>query len=93
MELPVNPEFPATSKIEARVQAPAPLLGLKSSSFSVKDRASLERALDSFEKSRPDALVATDAPAVQLADELIKRATAPRIPSQLTLRRRPYGIE
>lgn len=76
----VNPEFPATPKIEARVQAAAPSLGLKVSSVSAKDRASLEKALDSLEKSRPDALIATDALAVQLAAELIKRATALRIP-------------
>jgi putative ABC transport system substrate-binding protein len=76
----VNPEFPATSKIEARVQAAAPSLGLKASSLSAKDRASLEEALDSLERSRPDALVATEALAVQLAAELIKRATAMRIP-------------
>jgi putative ABC transport system substrate-binding protein len=76
----VNPEFPATSKIEARVQAAAPSLGLKASSLSAKDRASLEKALGSLEKARPDALVVTDALAVQLAAELIKRATALRIP-------------
>ncbi|MFO1303884.1 MAG: ABC transporter substrate-binding protein [Burkholderiales bacterium] len=76
----VNPEFPATSKIEARVQAAAPSLGLMVISLPAKDRASLEKALDSLEKSRPDALVATDALAVQLAAELIKRATALRIP-------------
>jgi len=76
----VNPEFPATSKIEARVQAASPSLGLTVSLLSAKDRASLEKALDSLEKSRPHALVATDALAVQLAAELIKRATALRIP-------------
>jgi putative ABC transport system substrate-binding protein len=76
----VNPEFPATSKIEARVQAAAPALGLKVSSVSAKDRASLEKALEHLERSRPDALVATDALAVQLAAELITRATALRIP-------------
>ena len=76
----VNPEFPATPKIEARVQAAAPSLGLKVSSVSAKDRASLGKALDSLEKSPPDTLVATDALAVQLAAELIKQATALRIP-------------
>ena len=76
----VNPEFPAMSKIEARVQAAAPSLGFKVSSVSAKDRASLEKALDSLETSRPDTLIATDALAVQLAAELIKRATALRIP-------------
>lgn len=76
----VNPEFSATPKIEARVQAAAPSLGLKVSSVSAKDRASLEEALDSLEKSRPDALIVTEALAVQLAAELLKRATALRIP-------------
>jgi len=76
----VNPEFPATAKIEARVQAAAPSLGLKVTSLSAKDRASLEKALDSLEKSPPDALIATDALAVQYAAELIKRATVLRVP-------------
>jgi putative ABC transport system substrate-binding protein len=76
----VNPEFPATPKIEMRVQAAAPALRLKITSLSAKDRASLEKALDSLEKSPPDALVATDALAVQYAGELIKRATVSRVP-------------
>jgi putative ABC transport system substrate-binding protein len=76
----VNPEFPATPKIEGRVQAAATSLGLKVSSLSAKDRPSLEKALESLEKSRPDALVATDALAVQHAAELITRATALRVP-------------
>ncbi len=76
----VNPEFPNTLKIEARVQAAAPSLGLNVTSLSAKDGATLEKALDSLEKSRPDALVATDALAVQFATELIKRATVLRVP-------------
>ena len=76
----VNPEFPSTSKIQARAQAAAPSLGLHITSLYAKDRTSLEEALDSLEKSPPDALVATDALAVQNAAELIKRATMLRVP-------------
>jgi putative tryptophan/tyrosine transport system substrate-binding protein len=76
----VNPEFPATAKIEARVQAAAPSLRLKVASLSAKVRASLEKALDSLERTPPDALIATEALAVQLAAELIKRATALGVP-------------
>lgn len=76
----VNPEFPATAKIEASVQAAAPSLGLSVTSLSARDRASLEKALDSLATSPPDALIATEALSVQLSAELIKRATALRVP-------------
>jgi putative ABC transport system substrate-binding protein len=76
----VNPEFPATRKIELRAQAVAPSLRLTIASVSARDRASLEKTLDSLEQSPPDALVATDALAVQYAAELIRRATALRVP-------------
>ena len=76
----VNPEFPATAKIEASVQAAAPSLGLNVTSLVAKDRASLEKALDSLAMSPPDALIATEALAVQLSAELIKHATALRVP-------------
>ena len=76
----VNPEFPTTPKIEARVQAAAPSLGLNVTSLSAKDGATLEKAFDSLEKYRPDALVVTEALAVQYAAELIKRATMLRVP-------------
>jgi putative tryptophan/tyrosine transport system substrate-binding protein len=76
----VNPEFPATPKIEARAHAAAPSLGLNITSLSAKDRASLEKALDTLEKSPPDALLVTDALAVEYAAELIKRATVLRVP-------------
>jgi putative ABC transport system substrate-binding protein len=76
----VNPEFPATPKIEARVRAAAPSLGLNLTLLFANDGATLEKALDSLEKSRPDALVVSDALAVQFATELIKRATALRVP-------------
>jgi putative ABC transport system substrate-binding protein len=76
----VNPEFPATPKIEARVQAAAPSLGLHVTLTFAKDAATLEKALDSLEKTRPEALVPTEALAVQYAAELIKRATMLRVP-------------
>lgn len=76
----VNPEFPATARIEASVQAAAPSLNLKVTSLSAKDRSSLVKALDSLEKSPPDALIVTEALAVQHSAELIKRATALRVP-------------
>jgi ABC-type uncharacterized transport system substrate-binding protein len=76
----VNPEFPSTPKIESRVQAAAPSLRMNVTSLYAKDRSSLEEALDSLEKSPPEALVATDALAVQHAAELIKRATVLRVP-------------
>ena len=40
----------------------------------------MERALDSLETSRPDALIVTEALAVQLRVELIGRATTLRVP-------------
>lgn len=76
----LNPAFPATPKIEARLQAAAPSLRLSITSVYAKDRVSLEKALDSLAKSRPDALIATDSLAVEYAAELIKRATALRVP-------------
>jgi putative ABC transport system substrate-binding protein len=76
----VNPEFPATAKIEARVQAVAPSLGLNVTSLAAKDGATLERALNSLEKSPPDALIVTESLAVQFATRLIQRATAFRVP-------------
>ncbi|HEV8551993.1 MAG TPA: ABC transporter substrate-binding protein [Casimicrobiaceae bacterium] len=76
----VNPEFPATPKIEARVQSAAPTLRFNITWLYAKDRASLAQALDSLEKSPPDALFVTEALAVQHAEELIKRATVLRVP-------------
>ncbi len=76
----VNPEFPATPKIEARAQSAAPSLRFNIMSLYAKDRASLEKALDSLEKSPPDALLVTDALAVEYAAELINRATVLRVP-------------
>ena len=76
----LNPEFPATPKIEARVQSAAPTLRFNIMRLYAKDHASLSQALDSLEKSPPDALFVTDGLAVQHAEELIKRATVLRVP-------------
>lgn len=76
----LNPEFLATPKIEAGVRAAAPTLRLNVSWLYAKDRASLAQALDSLEKSPPDALFVTEAVAVQNAEEIIKRATLLRVP-------------
>ena len=76
----VNPEFPSTPKIERRAQAAASSLGLNVTSLYAQDRGSLEKALDSLEKSPPDALFATEGVAVQYSVELIKRATVLRVP-------------
>jgi putative ABC transport system substrate-binding protein len=76
----VNPEFPSTPKIERRAQAAASSLGLNVTSLYAQDRGSLEKALDSLEKSPPDALFATEGVAVQNSVELIKRATVLRVP-------------
>jgi len=76
----VNPEFPATPKIQARVQSAAPTLRFQITWLSVKDRASFAQALDSLEKSPPDALFVTEALAVENAAELINRATVLRVP-------------
>lgn len=76
----VNPDFPATPKIEARVQAAAPSLNLNITLLYAKDRASLQKALGSLEKSPPDGVLATESVSVQYAPELIKRASELRVP-------------
>ena len=77
----VNPEFPATPKIERRVRAAASTLGVEVSRVDAKDPASLVMALDSLKNSRPDAvLIGTDALFVVRAQELIDRTQAMRIP-------------
>ena len=77
----VNPEFPATPKIERRVRAAATTLGVAVNRVDAKDSSSLMLALDSIEKSRADAvLIGTDALFVQSAKELIDRTLAMRIP-------------
>jgi len=76
----VNPEFPATAKIEERVRAAAPSLRLTVTSLAAQDSTSLERALDSLAKAPPDALIATEALSVQQSAVLIRRATELRVP-------------
>lgn len=77
----VNPDFPATQKIERRVQVAARTLGIQISRLDAKDPASLLMALNTLEKSRPDALlVGGDSLFVVRARELIDRASAVRIP-------------
>lgn len=76
----LNPEFPATPKIEARVRAAAPTLRLNVTWLYARDRFSLAHALDSLEKSPTDALFVTEAVAVQNSEEIIKRATMLRVP-------------
>ena len=76
-----NPDFPATPKVEKQVGAAARTLGIRITRLQATDRASLMVALDSFAKSRPDALlVGADSNAVQNARALIERATALRVP-------------
>lgn len=77
----VNPDFPATAKIERRVRAAASTLGIEVSRLDAKDPASLVIAFDTLEKSRPDAvLLGGDALFVVRAKELIDRTRAMRIP-------------
>ena len=81
MALLVNPDFPATPKIEARVEAMARSLGIRITRVYARDRASLARAIDSLAGSRPDALlVGGDPLAVAYAKEAIDGAYALRIP-------------
>jgi putative ABC transport system substrate-binding protein len=77
----VNPQFPATSKIRARVRSTAQALGVTIVDVSATDRASLVAAVDSLDKARPDALlVGGDTLLTALATELIARASILRIP-------------
>ncbi|MBA3776761.1 MAG: ABC transporter substrate-binding protein [Betaproteobacteria bacterium] len=76
-----NPDFPATPKIETRVEAAAPALGVAVTRLHARDRASLFAAIDSLAQSRPDALlIGGDALFVVNSRELIERATALRVP-------------
>ena len=76
----INPEFPNTPKIKELAQSAAPSLGFEITWLYAKDRASLAQALDALGKSPADALFVTEAVAVEHAAELIKRATALRVP-------------
>lgn len=77
----VDPDFPATPKIERSARKAARALGIEIILVRARDPASLSVALDSLAQSRPDALVlAGSSLAVVRARELITRATAMRIP-------------
>ena len=76
-----NPDFPAATKIETRVAAAAPALGITINLLLARDRASLAATIDSFAKARPDALlIGGDALFVIYSRELIERATALHVP-------------
>jgi ABC-type uncharacterized transport system substrate-binding protein len=77
----VDPDFPATPKIEARVESAASKLRIALTRVYARDRASLAIALDSLEKSRPNAvLVGGSGFLTGSAPQLIDRASALRIP-------------
>jgi putative ABC transport system substrate-binding protein len=77
----VNPDFPATPKIESRAGAAARTLGIEVSRLDARDPASLVVALDSLKRSRPDALLlGGDSLFTVRAREVIERAAAMRIP-------------
>lgn len=76
-----NPDFPAATKIETRVEAAALALGVTIIRLQARDHASLAAALDSLAKSRPDALlIGGDSLFVANSRELIERATSWRVP-------------
>jgi putative ABC transport system substrate-binding protein len=69
----VDPDFPATRKIEARVESAAPKLRIALTSLAI--------ALDALERSRPNAvLVGGSGFLTGSAPQLIDRASALRIP-------------
>jgi ABC-type uncharacterized transport system substrate-binding protein len=77
----VNPDFPATPKIERRVRAAAGTLGIEVTRVDARDPASLVAALGSLKPSPPDAvLLGGDSLFVSRAQELIEQARAMQIP-------------
>jgi len=77
----VDPEFPATPKIERSVRAAARTLGIEISRVDAKDPASLALALDFVAASRPHALLMGGASLnVVRAKEIIERMVAARVP-------------
>lgn len=77
----VDPEHPATPKIERNVRAAAHKLGLEISRVDAKDPVMLGQVLESVAASRPDALLMGGAPLqVVRAKEIIERMVAARIP-------------
>jgi ABC-type uncharacterized transport system substrate-binding protein len=77
----LNPNFPATPKIERRVQEAAGAMGIEIERVYARDLQSLVAAIDSLKGRRIDALLlGGDALFVIQARELIERANAIRIP-------------
>lgn len=77
----LNPNFPATPKIELRVQDAARAMAIEVERVYAKDPRSLIAAIDSLKGRRIDALLlGGDALFVIRAKELIERANAIRIP-------------
>lgn len=77
----LNPNFPATPKIERRVQDTARAMAIEVERVYAKDPQSLIEAIDSLKGRRIDALLlGGDALFVIKAKELIERANAIRIP-------------
>jgi putative ABC transport system substrate-binding protein len=76
-----NPEFPATARIEARVEPVARQLGFAIVRAQATDRASMVRAIDGLRTAAPDVLlVIGDALHTSNRRELIERASAARLP-------------
>jgi putative ABC transport system substrate-binding protein len=77
----LNPNFPATPKIERRVQEAAGAMGIEIERVYAKDPQSLIAAIDSLKGRRIDALLlGGDALFVIQAKEIIERANAIQIP-------------
>jgi putative tryptophan/tyrosine transport system substrate-binding protein len=77
----LNPDFPASPKIELRIRAAAGSLGISISRLDATDLPSLLLALDSLRQSQQDALLAGgDSLHVVRAREMIERATILRVP-------------
>lgn len=79
--LMVNPDFPSTPDIVARVNAAAAALRVDVARVDYRDRATLMAAIDGVSRTRPDAiLMGGDSVATSFAPEAIQRANAVRIP-------------
>ncbi len=77
----VNPQFPGTPAVVARVSAAAAALGIAIERVEFDDRASLRSRIDGLAGRRPDAiLVAGDSVATTWRADAIERASAARIP-------------
>ena len=74
-----NPNFPATPKIQRRVDAAAPQLGFTITHLQASDPPSLFAVIDAMGQSRPDALLVGGDPLFNSA-ELIERANKVRVP-------------